>query len=202
MPALTNSSSELTYFANWFTIGLLAITYPAGHQKRSQGCGARVVARPDNSSGSQGTTGHDAAPRPCPASGPITEASDADRLVSRGQLLGTSGVVAAAACPGRQGPRDLDSRRAAEHARLFPERSPGPRRELHGVVPGHGQGGAGAGRPARSRMGSRWLTLRPGAARRRQSCRHRAWAASRQACRCPPADRPGRQHARIARDAG
>lgn len=200
MPALTDSSSELTYFANWFTIGLLAITYPAGHQKRSQGCGARVVARPDNSSGSQGTIGNDAAPGPCRASGPITEASDADRLVSRGELLRTSGVVAAAACPGRQGPRDLDSGLAAEHARLLRERSPRPGRELHRVVPGHGQGGAGADRPARSRMGGRWLTLKPDAARRRRSCRRRAWAASREACRCPPADRPGRRHARIVRD--
>jgi len=31
MPALTDSWGQLTYFANWFTIGLLAITYPAGH---------------------------------------------------------------------------------------------------------------------------------------------------------------------------
>ena len=36
MPAVTDSSSKLTYFANCLTIGLLEITYPAGHPMRRQ----------------------------------------------------------------------------------------------------------------------------------------------------------------------
>jgi hypothetical protein len=31
MPAVTDSSTKLTYFVNCFTIGLLGITYPSGH---------------------------------------------------------------------------------------------------------------------------------------------------------------------------
>jgi hypothetical protein len=31
MPAVTDSSTKLTYFANCFTIGLLRITYLSGH---------------------------------------------------------------------------------------------------------------------------------------------------------------------------
>ena len=51
MPAVTDSSTELTYFANCYTMGLLAITYPLRPEIRDQHEAAVVRASADKSSG-------------------------------------------------------------------------------------------------------------------------------------------------------
>ena len=51
MPAVTDSSNQLTYFANCYTIGLLEITYPSGRENARHLPSSRVLASPDNSSG-------------------------------------------------------------------------------------------------------------------------------------------------------
>ena len=51
MPAVTDSSTELTYFANCYTMGLLAITYPLRPDIRDQHGAAAVLGSADNSSG-------------------------------------------------------------------------------------------------------------------------------------------------------
>ena len=57
MPAVTDSSSKLTYFANCVTIGLLEITYPAGHPMGRREYAEAVLTRADESSGFHGILG-------------------------------------------------------------------------------------------------------------------------------------------------
>ena len=61
MPAVTDSSNQLTYFANCFTIGLLVITYPSRHNWARLGDDLPVSRRTDESSGFRVISGlHDA----------------------------------------------------------------------------------------------------------------------------------------------
>jgi len=80
MPALTDSFSELTIFAKWLSIGLLAITYPKLHSTAASSRPGEVCGGPEKSSGNQRNVGFRRRPTRCWSPGRLQIRNSVTRL--------------------------------------------------------------------------------------------------------------------------